>query len=470
MYNFDPDDDTEQDTTSGFEAFQKVRADLAAEDATAKVAEREAGAKAERQIAGEPEPETDTERTMRMFPRIVWADLWEKTEDAEWLHYPLLPARRLVTLFSAAKVGKSLLMLEFAVAISRGEMFMGEPCVQKRVLYVDFENDPEGDVRSRLQAMGRVPDELDNLVYLSFPTLAALDSERGSLELMEVVKAYQVEVVIIDTVSRTVNGEENKNDTWLTFYRHTGLKLKQARVALIRLDHSGKDETKGQRGGSAKSGDVDVIWQLTRVTESRFRLDCKDTRLPIGTKTLTVDRLLLPRLHHTLVAAGGVSDFQAKVNALVALCDANDLASDANRETVRDFAITRGIKASYRVVEGVVKYRKNCTVGTVQHLFGEDQKPDFAPSVQQSAAAGEESELSTKPTPKLHGDTSVQQRAAVQAELHGGAAVRSTAPACRTPKPDVLLIEAPCPICELPSDRPGGGLCQSCYDRQKAAS
>ena len=48
-----------------------------------------------------------------------------------------------------------------------------------RVLYVDFENDPKGDIRSRLQAMGHGPADLENLHYLSFPTMAALDSKAG---------------------------------------------------------------------------------------------------------------------------------------------------------------------------------------------------------------------------------------------------------------------------------------------------
>src|SRR5665811_1892888 len=153
---------------------------------------------------------------------------------------------------------------------------------QVRVLYVDFENDPRGDVRSRLQAMDYGPADLEGLDYLSFPSMAGLDTERGALELLEAVKAYGSEVVIIDTVSRAVDGKENENDTYLQMYRHTGLALKRAGVAIIRLDHSGKDETKGQRGASAKSGDVDAVWRLTRVTEDRFRLECTDSRMSVS--------------------------------------------------------------------------------------------------------------------------------------------------------------------------------------------
>jgi RecA-family ATPase len=129
--------------------------------------------------------------------------------------------------------------------------------------------------------MGYGPDDLDNLCYLSFPTLAHLDTEAGSLELLAAAEVYDCEVVVIDTVSRSVGGDENENDTWLNFYRHTGMKLKKAQKALIRLDHTGKDETKGQRGGSAKVGDVDAVWKMSKLTETSFRLDCEAHRFPL---------------------------------------------------------------------------------------------------------------------------------------------------------------------------------------------
>jgi Mrp family chromosome partitioning ATPase len=103
-----------------------------------------------------------------LFPRIDWHKLWADETTEEWIVEPLIPARRLVALFSAPKVGKSLLMLELAAAIARGASVLGQPPQPpRRVLYVDFENDPRGDIRTRLKNMGLTPDDLDNLVYLS---------------------------------------------------------------------------------------------------------------------------------------------------------------------------------------------------------------------------------------------------------------------------------------------------------------
>jgi hypothetical protein len=305
------------------------------------------------------DPQDNAARARRLFPRLDWHELWADDAEDEWIHEPLLPARRLVSLYSAPKVGKSLLMLELAVGISRGEEVLGYlPRKRWRVLYVDFENDPRGDVRSRLQAMGYGPDDLDHLDYLSFPTMTGLDSARGGLELLEAVKAYSSEVVVIDTVSRAVAGEENSNDTWLSFYRHTGLLLKQAEVAMIRLDHSGKDETRGTRGGSAKSGDVDAIWRLTRATDDRLLLECTDSRMQMSTKSLQLTRHRIPRLHHTVDTFSAETDLEARIIHLVKLADSNGLPADANRDAIRDLAKSRGMAARTTVYAEVVKRRK----------------------------------------------------------------------------------------------------------------
>lgn len=238
------------------------------------------------------------------LPTLDWQALWADETEEEWIIEPLLPRRRLVALYSAPKVGKSLLMLEIAASIAAGKEVLGsKPPEPIRTLYVDFENDPRGDVRERLQSMGFGPDDLANLCYLSFPNLGKLDTERGARELLAAVKHYHCEVVVIDTVSRSVEGDENENDTWLAFYRHTGLKLKQAQVALIRLDHSGKDEKRGQRGGSAKSGDVDAVWRMSVAEgDEAFELSCEAQRFPINQTHLLLNRIERDgRLMHEVV-------------------------------------------------------------------------------------------------------------------------------------------------------------------------
>ena len=296
------------------------------------------------------------------LPVVDWYDAWQGAAAEEWIIEPLIAARRLVAIYSAPKVGKSLLMLELAYHVSCGTRVLGvTPPRPYRVLYVDFENDLQGDVIPRLTNIGADPTRLDNLQYLTFPTLAGLDSEKGARELLAAVHTYRCEIVIIDTVSRSVDGEENVNDTWLKFYRQTGLRLKQAGVAMVRLDHSGKDETKGQRGGSAKGGDIDAVWRLTRTAPEHFTLFCDMSRFPIaaGDKILSLIRRDDPLRHvvdmsgDTLVALG------------VACCDENDLPVEAGFRPVKTLCHENGIKVSDRQAGRVAALRKGATGATV---------------------------------------------------------------------------------------------------------
>ena len=307
-------------------------------------------------MLGEPDPAAAVRDA---FPALDWHALWADDSEEEWIVEPILPARRLVALYSPPKVGKSLLLLEIAVAVAQGADVLGtSPDRPRRVLYVDFENDPKVDTRDRLKAMGHTPADLRNLVVLSFPTMSALDTPAGGAELIAAASAYACDVVVIDTVSRAIRGEENENDTWLNFYRHTGLAIKQAGLALIRLDHTGKDETKGQRGGSAKSGDVDAIWRLSKVSDAVFRLDCEAARLPIAEKTLVLHRETSPRLRHRVDAAGAAAAWKVKVDELIGLLDDNQVPDDASVRDVRAWKNGRGLKASNQVIEEAVRVRK----------------------------------------------------------------------------------------------------------------
>lgn len=239
------------------------------------------------------------EWVLEHLPILDWHALWADETEEEWLVEPLLAKRRLVAIYSAPKVGKSLLMLEIAAALATGRPVLGNPATEPtRTLYVDFENDPRGDIRTRLESMGYDPDHLPNLCYLSFPNLAKLDTPQGAGQLLAALDVYDCQVVVVDTVSRAVAGDENENDTWLNFYKHTGLRLKQTERALIRLDHAGKDESKGQRGGSAKSGDVDAVWRMSKTGEEIFTLTCEAQRFSFPDREVILERKDDPTLHH----------------------------------------------------------------------------------------------------------------------------------------------------------------------------
>lgn len=196
---------------------------------------------------------------------IDWAEMWTHDPKPEWLCEPLFAAGRAHALYAGAKTGKSYLVLAACAALATGQAFLDMPAGNPRhVLYVDYEMTLE-DVRDRLEEFGYSPtDDLSHLHYALLPSLPPLDTEEGGEALLDAARATESEFVVIDTTSRSVAGEENDADTFRTFYRCTGLVLKQAGIGWLRLDHAGKDTTKGQRGSSSKNDDVDIVLRLER--------------------------------------------------------------------------------------------------------------------------------------------------------------------------------------------------------------
>src|ERR1044071_1601571 len=196
------------------------------------------------------------------FP-VDWATILSgELPERQYLAGDLFEVGQQVSLIGEGKVGKSLLAIDLVRSLSTGRPFLGAPARRAvHVGYFDMENDLR-TLAERAIAFGMTAEDFVNVTYLSFPSLAPLDTPIGGEMLMEEVEKWQMKVVVLDTVSRFIEGRENDADTWLAFYRCTGVHLKANNVALVRLDHMGKDASRGGRGSSAKTQDVDHVYEL----------------------------------------------------------------------------------------------------------------------------------------------------------------------------------------------------------------
>jgi hypothetical protein len=188
-----------------------------------------------------------------------------------------------------------------AAAIATGQRVFDRPASDPlSVVYFDLEM-TESDVAERLEEMGYGPEsDLSRLHYYLLPNLPPLDTAEGGAVALSIAVRHAADLIIIDTTSRVLSGEENSSDTLRAFYMFTGLPLKSTGATLWRLDHAGKDPSRGQRGTSAKADDVDLVWSLS-TREGGFQLRATHRRQSWVPETVDLVRLEDP-LRYELAA------------------------------------------------------------------------------------------------------------------------------------------------------------------------
>jgi len=197
---------------------------------------------------------------------IDWQTIWTETPlEPDWICAPLIERGKAIVIYSNPKCGKSLLLHEICAGLTTGRSVLGNPGSEPvKVLYIDEENTRK-DVAENMWKFGYGGTDFKNLAYYSFPSLDFLDTEEGARQLYALAKVTNAELVILDTLSRMVQGGTNDPDTFTSFYKYTGRLLKAEGVAILRMDHTGKDRNRGMIGASTKATDVDYVWELGQV-------------------------------------------------------------------------------------------------------------------------------------------------------------------------------------------------------------
>lgn len=303
-----------------------------------------------------PKPLEEPDSVGNRFPRLDLDRLIsEPPPPAEYLMWPLVERGRISSLYSPAKAGKSLTMLEWCALAAAGFPILGGPAREPvRILYLDFENS-EADLHERLHALGygdTPPGTLDNLAYVSFPPIAPLDTAAGGLELQALVDYYAPELVVIDTLSRIIAGEENSADTFAALYRYSMQPLKAQKISVVRLDHSGHEADRA-RGSSAKTSDIDSSWSLTYDEHQDQRtLKRTHSRTGHGPTRLVLDVEAEP-LRHVLATSPD------PVQELVTAMETLDLPRDWGRDRCGNALREAGYRPSKRDLTAAVKCRKD---------------------------------------------------------------------------------------------------------------
>ncbi|MET7944241.1 AAA family ATPase [Streptomyces sp. NPDC005302] len=334
-----------------------------------------------------PEPEPEPEQPQDRFPSINWYEAYATDfTRIDWLPGRFMERGQQVALVGPGKAGKSIFVQYWIFCAITGRSFLGDERREPlNVLYFDRENNLR-DIVTRMIAFGATPDDLQRLDYRLFPRFSGSfdQSSVAAAELLAIVEERPRDLVIFDTVSRFITGKENDADTWLQFYGRVHAPLKARTISGVRLDHMGKDEDRGARGNSAKSQDVDHVWELTRLTENKsfdpsagiehitttLKLNRTHTRSGLGEDLFLITRrgqrqrggLWVPGgTRHELSSNTGGGSGAAPGSAawIVELLDSAKVPNDWGARRVIPKCQELGIKAAKTKIEEAIRIRKN---------------------------------------------------------------------------------------------------------------
>lgn len=306
----------------------------------------------------EEAPPTAQEGPAGQFQPVDWEKLLNgPIKPPEWLLWPIVERGQLASLYSAPKQGKSLLALEMAAAAAAGNPYFGRRAHDPvDVLYLDQEN-TETDLRERLTDMGYSPRDLQRLTYLSFPPVPPLDTPNGGKQVMELAARFMPDLMVFDTLSKFIEGDENEAKTWNRFYRHTALPLRRNHVAALWIDHTGKDTAKGARGSIAKAADVDAAFSLTYEPRKGTRtLKREHSRNGHAPEKVVLTVHTDPLRHAAMTATGQVQ--HASTERLIAELDRLGVPNDTGSPTAGKELRRKGIQCSSEYLRDAVAHRK----------------------------------------------------------------------------------------------------------------
>jgi hypothetical protein len=213
----------------------------------------------------------------------------------------------------------------------------------------------EGDLRDRLEEMSYGPGtDLANLVYAFYPDMPPLDTTEGGKALLREAQINNADLVVLDSLSKFVEGDEVDNKTHTAFYNLTGQLLRAAGISMLLIDHMGKDPTAGARGASAKKDNVDLHLELDK-TSMGSRLYVRKKRHSWIADQYDFYRSPAPSLGYELV---GGTNLDAGVHLLVKRMDELDIDLSLGRDGVRAILSEHDVQARNDTLQEAINYRK----------------------------------------------------------------------------------------------------------------
>lgn len=196
---------------------------------------------------------------------LGWDGLQDKQID--WLIDGILPANAFVALYGRPGSFKSFVALYIATMIGSGNLAFGRKCLQGDVVYIVGEGG--AGIKNRVGAIKKNYGIESARVYFILQQLNLRSTDQDRQNIVSAIKAKNIDpyLIIIDTLARAFGGgNENSSEDMGAFIGQIGRLQEELNAAVMIVHHSGKDETRGQRGHSSLLGAVDTELEAAKIS------------------------------------------------------------------------------------------------------------------------------------------------------------------------------------------------------------
>lgn len=155
-----------------------------------------------------------------------------------------------------SKAGKSFALIALAIAIAEGKPWMGFPCTQGRVWYVNLELDDiscKHRVRDVYKALGIQPEHLENIDIWNLRG-RAVPMDQLAPSMIRRAKQRGYAAIIIDPIYKVITGDENSAEQMAHFCNQFDRVCSGASCAVVYCHHHSKGSQGGKRSMDRASG------------------------------------------------------------------------------------------------------------------------------------------------------------------------------------------------------------------------
>lgn len=180
----------------------------------------------------------------------------------EWMIDGVLTKHGFSVMYGAPGTGKSFIAIDMALSMAHGLPWHGRATRQGVVLYIAGEG--VGGLGKRVKAWKLHNQVEDNGLLRVLPMAVDMMDEESIEKLLRTIDSLKDEFscLVIDTVARSMTGEENSATDMSAFIRGCDTVKHHTGCGLLAIHHAGKDASRGinsMRGSSALAGAADTV-------------------------------------------------------------------------------------------------------------------------------------------------------------------------------------------------------------------